>query len=79
MTRLGKRLYNDQLQKVDQDSDGRVRYRIYGYEPGFEDEEGTDMAAIARGLVAITPIHFDLTDHGVDGVRELRRRGAERA
>ncbi|MDQ3103150.1 MAG: 5'/3'-nucleotidase SurE [Actinomycetota bacterium] len=73
VTRLGKRLYNDELQQVEEDVDGRKRYRIYGYEPGFEDEEGTDLAAIARGLVAITPIHFDLTDHGgFDGVRELR-------
>ena len=60
--------------------DGRKRYRIYGYEPGFEDEEGTDLAAVARGEIAITPIHFDLTDHGgFDGVRELRARAAPRA
>jgi 5'-nucleotidase len=72
VARLGKRLYNDQLKQVDEDGD-RKRYEIYGYEPGFEDEEGTDLAAIARGLIAITPIHFDLTDHGgFDGVRELR-------
>ena len=40
------------------------RYKIYGFEPSFEDEPGTDLAAVARGRVAITPIHFDLTDHG---------------
>jgi len=73
VTRLGKRLYNDELKQVEEDEDGRKRYRIYGYEPGFEDEEGTDLSAVARGYVAITPIHFDLTDHGgFDGVRELR-------
>jgi 5'-nucleotidase len=73
VARLGKRLYNDELKQVDEDGDGRKRYEIYGYEPGFEDEEGTDLAAVARGLVAITPIHFDLTDHGgFDGVREMR-------
>ena len=42
----------------------RKRYKIYGFEPSFEDEQGTDLAAVARGRVAITPIHFDLTDHG---------------
>ena len=72
VTRLGKRHYNDELKQVDADG-GRRRYQIYGYSPGYEDEEGTDLAAVARGKVAITPIHFDLTDHGgFDGVRELR-------
>ena len=71
VTRLGKRLYNDELKLVDEGPDGRKRYRIYGFEPSFEDEEGTDLAAIARGRVAVTPIHFDLTDHsGMDGVRD---------
>ena len=49
MTRLGKRLYNDELKLVEEDSDGRRRYRIYGFEPSFEDEPGTDLAAVARG------------------------------
>ncbi|MFL5871488.1 MAG: 5'/3'-nucleotidase SurE [Solirubrobacterales bacterium] len=65
VTRLGKRLYNDELKLVDEGERGRKRYEIYGFEPSFEDELGTDLAAIARGRVAITPIHFDLTDHGV--------------
>jgi 5'-nucleotidase len=73
VARLGKRLYNDELKQVDEDPEGRRRFQIYGYSPGFEDEEGTDLAAVARGYVAITPIHFDLTDHGgFDGVRELQ-------
>jgi 5'-nucleotidase len=64
LTRLGKRLYDDELKLVDDDGDARKRYKIYGFEPSFKDEEGTDLAAVARGRVAITPIHFDLTDHG---------------
>ena len=64
VTRLGKRLYNDELKLVDEGDGGRKRYEIYGFEPSFEDEHGTDLAALARGRVAITPIHFDLTDHG---------------
>ena len=63
VTRLGKRLYNDELKLVEE-ADGRKRYRIYGFEPSHEDEEGTDLSAVADGRVAITPIHFDLTDHG---------------
>lgn len=77
VTRLGKRLYNDELKQVEDDGNGRKRYRIYGYSPGFEDESGTDLAAVSRGQVAITPVHFDLTDHGgLDGVRELRLENA---
>ena len=64
VARLGKRLYNDELKLVEEADGGRKRYEIYGFEPSFEDERGTDLAALARGRVAITPIHFDLTDHG---------------
>ncbi len=69
VTRLGKRLYDDELKLVEEGPDGRRRYEIYGFEPSFEDEPGTDLAAVARGRVALTPIHFDLTHHeGLDGV-----------
>jgi 5'-nucleotidase len=61
VTHLGKRLYNDELREVDSDGERR-RYQIYGYEPSHEDEEGSDLSAIARGRIAVTPIHFDLTD-----------------
>ncbi len=71
VTRLGKRLYDDELRLVEEDDDGRKRYAIYGFEPSFEDEEGTDLAAVARGRAAITPIHFDLTDRkGMDLLRD---------
>jgi 5'/3'-nucleotidase len=59
--RLGKRIYRDQLQQVDEDG-GRKRYRIYGYDPGYHDEEGTDFEAVGSGAIAVTPLHFDLTD-----------------
>jgi 5'/3'-nucleotidase len=71
ITRLGKRLYDDELRLVDEDDGGRRRYEIYGFEPSFEDEQGTDLAAVARGRVAITPVHFDLTDRtGIERLRE---------
>jgi len=69
VTHLGKRLYDDELKLVETDPDGRRRYEIYGFEPSFEDESGTDLAAVARGRVAITPIHFDLTDR--EGLERL--------
>jgi 5'-nucleotidase len=63
VTHLGKRLYNDEMKLVDEDPDtGRHRYQIYGYEPSFEDERGSDLSAIAHERISVTPVHFDLTD-----------------
>jgi 5'-nucleotidase len=59
--RLGKRIYRDSLELAEE-QDGRRRYRIYGERPGYHPEEGTDFAAIANGQIAVTPLHFDLTD-----------------
>jgi 5'-nucleotidase len=71
VTKLGKRLYDDEMRLVEEGDDGRRRYRIYGFEPSFEDEPGTDLAAQARGRISLTPLHFDLTHHdGLGLVRE---------
>jgi 5'/3'-nucleotidase len=67
-TRLGKRIYNDRMELTEEE-DGRRRYRIYGEMPGYEHADGTDFAAIAARCIAVTPIHFDLTDQA--GVEEL--------
>src|SRR6267378_5269670 len=60
VTSLGKRIYRDEL-KLEGEDDHRRRYWIYGSDPGFEDEPGTDLAAVAARRIAVTPIHFDLT------------------
>lgn len=80
VTSLGKRIYRDEL-KVAPHEDGspsngedsrRRRYWIYGADPGFHDEPGTDLAAVAEGRVAVTPIHFDLTDRaGLEALRSF--------
>jgi len=70
VTKLGKRVYNDELKLVSEDEDGRRHYEIYGWQPGFEELEGTDLMAVSAGRIAVTPIHFDLTDHG--GLERLR-------
>ena len=81
VTHLGKRLYNDELKLVDEDAEGsRRRYEIYGFEPSFEDEEGSDLSAIAQGRISVSTLHFDLTDReGLDTIRtwELDRMLAE--
>jgi len=75
VTKLGKRIYNDKLNLLEESEDGRRRYEIYGWRPGFEEVEGTDLYAIDQGRIAVTPIHFDLTDHG--GLETLRGWGFE--
>jgi 5'-nucleotidase len=64
VVRLGKRIYRDELQLESEETDGgrpRRRYRIYNEAPGWADEPGTDLNAVAAGRIAVTPIHFDLT------------------
>jgi 5'-nucleotidase len=63
VARLGKRIYHDELLlDSEETADGRSRrrYRIYNEAPGWEDEPGTDLSAVAAGKIAVTPIHFDL-------------------
>ena len=62
VTRLGKRIYRDNLELEEEDETGRRRYRIYGMEPSYREEEGTDFAAIDAGMISVTPLHFELTD-----------------
>jgi 5'-nucleotidase len=59
-TKLGRRIYRDRLELRDE-TDGRRVYRIYGDDPSYHRENGTDFAAIADGRIAVTPLHFDLT------------------
>lgn len=78
VTTLGKRLYRDELRKVKEDvENGRRHYKIYGYEPGLDDEPGTDIGAIARNRIAVTPMHLNLTYH--DGLEALGKRDLDRA
>ncbi len=71
ITTLGKRIYRDELKRTTTDDEGRQIYWIYGVEPGFHDEPGTDLAAVAAGRVSVTPIHFDLTHRdGLDALIE---------
>lgn len=78
VTRLGRRIYRDRLNLQDGPSDpaGTRRFLIYGADPGFEDEPGTDLSAVHAGRIAVTPVHLDLTHH--DGIGALSVAGLER-
>jgi 5'-nucleotidase len=71
VARLGKRIYRDELALVDESTGGRRLYRIYGDVSFEREEKDTDLAAVADGRIAVTPIHFDLTDR--DGLDALQR------
>ena len=71
VTHLGKRVYRDEL-RLESEEQGRRRYWIYGTAPGYEDEPGTDLYAVARGRIAVTPLHFNLThEPGLEALRQL--------
>lgn len=70
VTRLGRRIYDDRLELLDEEGHRR-RYRIYGENPSHHREDGTDFAAIEAGEISVTPLHFDLTD--IDGMERLER------
>lgn len=71
VARLGKRIYRDELSLLESDGPARRQYRIYGDVPSHTDEDGTDLSAVAAGRIAVTPLHFDLTD--TPGIETLGR------
>lgn len=61
LTRLGSRVYKQVVvEKVD--PRGRNYFWIAGT-PVWQEEEGTDHAAVSTGHVSVTPLHLDLTDY----------------
>ena len=66
--KLGKRIYRDELHLAEEEGNRRL-YRIYGDDPSYHHEDGSDFAAIAEGYISVTPLHFDLTHH--PGLEEL--------
>jgi 5'-nucleotidase len=76
VARLGKRVYQDELSLVEEGGGNRRLYKIYGDASYERDETGTDLAAVAMGKIAVTPVHFDLTDR--EGMSVLERYNLER-
>ena len=86
VVRQGKQSYEDSIvQKAD--PRGRSYYWIGGHATTWQNQEDTDIAALERGCIAVTPIHLDLTDYAtieriaswpLAGVAENTRAGAKR-
>lgn len=69
LTRLGRRVYSNSLQKM-QDPWGRQVYWIGGGQMVWSGEGDTDFKAIEEGYVSVTPLHLDLTNYDILGSQE---------
>ncbi|MCB0880060.1 MAG: 5'/3'-nucleotidase SurE [Thermoleophilia bacterium] len=59
---LGRRIYRDKLE-LKQSQGDRHHYLLYGDDPEHHvDETDTDIAAIARSAIAVTPLRFEVHD-----------------
>jgi 5'-nucleotidase len=63
VARLGKQIYEESIVKK-RDPRGRRYYWIGGHVSTWTVEPDTDLAIVADGWVAVTPIELDLTDYG---------------
>jgi 5'-nucleotidase len=66
LTTLGRSVYNDRLDVIEDRGREKV-YRIYGGDPSYDEQPGSDLEAVAEGLIAVTPLHFDLAVREGDG------------
>jgi len=73
VTRKGLRIYEGKVTEF-RNPHGALSYWIAG-RPEDEMAEGTDVWAVAHGLVSITPIHMDMTHF--PSIRFLKEKGIE--
>jgi 5'-nucleotidase len=62
LTKLGKRTYQETVTKK-LDQGGGVYYLIGGSGLTWRGGEDTDFAAVEKGMISISPLRVDLTDH----------------
>jgi 5'-nucleotidase len=62
LTKQGKRVYENAVQELS-DPRGRQYYWIGGGAPQWEAGEDTDLDAVAKGYISVTPVHLDLTNY----------------
>lgn len=62
VTRMGKRIYGDAIVQK-RDPRGRKYFWIGGNHLRHEDVPGSDLVAVSRNYVSVTPIHLDLTNY----------------
>ena len=71
-THQGKRRYNEKLE-ICPNPRGKQYYWIGGDDLGFDQEDGTDCAAIHEGFISITPLQVDFTDYrALQDLRDMK-------
>jgi 5'-nucleotidase len=63
VTRLGKRIYNGMVIERTDPRGGKYYWVGGDSAERFEPIEGTDLHAVDKGYVSITPLHWDTTSH----------------
>jgi 5'-nucleotidase len=70
VTHQGRRIYpGGVIERVD--PKGRTYYWIGGQAADWEDDPQSDFAALADGLISVTPLHLDMTNY--KAMEPLRR------
>jgi 5'-nucleotidase len=70
LTKQGRRAYDDVIvEKVD--PRGRPYFWIGNGEPRWAEGNGTDIEAVRKKKISITPVHLDLTNH--PAIEDLKR------
>jgi len=69
VTRQGRRVYDDVIVEKE-DPRGRAYFWIGNGEARWSEAGGTDIEAIRKGKISVTPIHLDLTNHSA--IEELK-------
>lgn len=64
VTRMGLRVYHDELVRRE-DPYGRPYYWIGGKPPSGVVDEGTDIEALDRGYISVTPLRLDFTAYAM--------------
>ncbi|MBE6032075.1 MAG: 5'/3'-nucleotidase SurE [Clostridiales bacterium] len=69
---LGQGTYQEWFHLVEEE-DAPVSYRYSAAPMTVEEQEGVDIMALRNGYITITPLHYDLTNHGL--MREVEEWG----
>ena len=76
VTRLGQRIYNGKVVERTDPRGGKY-YWIGGDSDNFDPIEGTDLLAVSRGYISITPLHWDMTTAtALDAVKKIFQKEA---
>lgn len=69
VTKLGVIEYQNTFERR-LDPRGRCYYWMGGNQVELRNEEGTDVTAVKKKKISVTPIHFDLTNYGIMSLLE---------